>query len=127
MATWGLDAATLSTLGSLDSVLDWAGVVPDGSFRASVLAAFGGPTVPRDLASISAEELEAVLTGLTISDAGTDTPATPVQRGKVRAAHAACRMMAGLPVVGLMAPAPPGPVPPAPPPLKKVKLSALVD
>jgi len=83
--------AECGTIVDIRTLFDWAGIVRDGGFRASLLEALGDPVVLRDLGGITEIEFEAVIAGLMITApvtapavAGPATMATPLQRARAR-------------------------------------------
>ena len=107
MADIGLDKEVLKTLTTLDAVREWARVDDGDGLRSSVVLALGRPEVPRDLAALTSEDVEAALTGLSVTHPGppeATTPANPVQKARVRSAIAACRVLGGLRPQGALAP-----------------------
>jgi hypothetical protein len=132
--------AECAAIVDIRTLCEWAGVVVDGGFRASLLEALGRPVILRDVGSITAAEFEAVVAGLMITPivvAGVAavgaTMSTPLQRGRARQVRYGAVKVLGLPseivpiapAVGAVTSS--ALVPVAGSALKKVRLSSLVD
>jgi hypothetical protein len=96
--------AECAAITDIRTLCDWAGVVEDGGFRASLLEALGLPVILRDIGSITAAEFEVAVAGLMITPlavaqapAGAATMSTPLQRGRARQVRCGALKVLGLP------------------------------
>jgi len=132
-----LAGAAFSDATPLGDIMEWAGI-PADSFRAAALAGLGDPTHVRDIAHITDTEWsdflnsDFVLLPLGDEEAPAKVAATAVQKARLRACRREARVALGLPAAD---PAPPwatcalpqAAAAPVEPPLKKLKMSSLVD